>query len=174
MRDFFNLITANWVGLVIGIVVASLVCLVLGFTLFRNNKIAGAIISILLIIAFGCAGMFIQEKCFGKSDDSKMPTPGEQGELLNKNIINGWLNTNGGFTFEQIKKAQEDDECPTYDDQLLKMKVTDFGDYVTFSFQDGKVYRNALFIRTNDGLIYDGTLNMTGDFNNIWHLFGKQ
>lgn len=165
MRDFFNLITANWVGLVIGIVVAALVCLVLGFTLFRNNKIAGAIISILLIIAFGCAGIFIQKEFFGKNDTSQMPTPGEQGELLNKNIINGWLNTNGGFTFEQIKKAQEDDECPTYDDQLLKMKVTDFGDYVTFSFQDGKVYRNALFVRTNDGLIYDGTLNMTGDFN---------
>ena len=29
MRKFFNLITTNWVGLVIGIVVVSLVCAIL-------------------------------------------------------------------------------------------------------------------------------------------------
>lgn len=44
-------------------------------------------------------------------------------DFIHKDIINGWLNTNGGFTFEQIQEAQEDNECLTYDDQIIKVEV---------------------------------------------------
>lgn len=168
--NFFKLFTSNFVGLLTGAGVACIICLILGFTVFKHNKIAGAILSIIIIIAFALAGSAIQYYCDSSKlgVDATAPTNQENAEHLNKDIINGWLNTNGGFTFEQIKQAQEDNECPTYPDQVIDLKVTDFDKYVTFSFKDGNVYRNAMFLKTSKGLIYDGMLNMTGDFNTYW------
>ena len=60
----FSLFIQNWIGLVIGLGVSALLCLVLGFTAFKNNKIAGSIISILLVVVFAFAGTFIQDYFF--------------------------------------------------------------------------------------------------------------
>ena len=165
-----SLITNNLVGLITGVGIACVLCLILGFTLFKSNKIAGAILSIIIIVAFAFAGIGIQNALYSSKvgEDGTAPTNKENAQQLNSNIINGWLNTNGGFTFEQVKSAQEDNECPSYPDQVLDMKITDFSDYVTFSFKDGKYYRNAMFLKTTNGLIYDGMLNMTGDFDTYW------
>ena len=44
------------------------------------------------------------------------------------------------------------------------MKCYDFGSYVAFSFKKNNLNQNAVFLKTENGLIYDGMLNMTGDF----------
>lgn len=163
MLEFFKLITQNWIGLVIGIVAAALISLVIGFTAFKNNKIAGSIISILLIVVFAFAGMFIQNSFFNNEHKTTISAD-EIGTILDTTIKDNWSNTNGGFTFEQILAAQDDDECPTYKDQIIELKLHDFQNYVAFSYFDGQLYQNAVFLKTNSGLIYDGMLNMTGDF----------
>ena len=163
MFEFFNIIKNNWIGLVIGIVAAALISLVIGFTAFKNNKIAGSIISILLIVVFAFAGMFIQNSFFNKEHKTTISAD-EIGTILDTTIKENWSNTNGGFTFEQILAAQDDNECPTYEDQIIELKLHDFQNYVAFSYFDGQLYQNAVFLKTNSGLIYDGMLNMTGDF----------
>lgn len=163
MLEFFNIIKDNWIGLVVGIVAAALISLVIGFTAFKNNKLAGGIISLLLVIVFALSGMFIQATFFS-DDDSYVLTPGEVGTILDTTIKDNWINTNGGFTFEQILAAQDDDECPTYEDQIIELKLHDFGGYVAFSYNLNDEYQNAIFLKTSNGLIYDGMLNMTGNF----------
>lgn len=163
MLEFFKLITQNWIGLVIGIVAAALISLVIGVTAFKDNKIAGSIISVILVIVFAFAGMFIQSTFFS-DDDSYTLTADEVGTILDTTIKDNWSNTNGGFTFEQIIAAQDDNECPTYDDQIIDLKLHDFGGYVAFSYKSGDIYQNAVFLKTDNGLIYDGMLNMTGNF----------
>ena len=165
MFDFLKLITQNWIGVVIGLVVAVLLSLILGFTAFKGNKIVATVITIILVIAFSFAGIFIQNTFFNKNKfSSSVPTEEERAEELDKTVIDGWDNTNGGFTFEQIIDAQDDEECPTYADQIITMKCYDFGSYVAFSVKKSNLNQNAVFLKTESGLIYDGMLNMTGDF----------
>lgn len=164
MLDFLNMIKNNWIGLVVGIVAAALISIVIGFTAFKNNKLAGSIISIILIIVFAFAGMFIQSSFFDEDSSTPPITAGEIGSILDTTIKDNWSNTNGGFTFEQIIAAQDDNECPTYEDQIIELKLHDFENYVAFSYYDGMLYQNAIFLKTNAGLVYDGMLNMTGDF----------
>lgn len=170
MIEFFNILKDNWIGLVIGIVIAALFSLVIGFTAFKNNKIAGSIISTILVIVFAFAGMFIQSTFFS-NENSHTLTADEIGTILDTTIKDNWNNTNGGFTFEQIVVAQDDDECPTYDDQIIELKLYDFGGYVAFSYKLRDEYQNAIFLKTSNGLIYDGMLNMTGNFMRIYWEF---
>lgn len=149
-------ITNSIVGIVVGIVVALIITLILANTIFKDKKMT--ILYVILFILFAGAGAFVQNHYFTASAEA-MPTPQEQIDNIDATITDNWKNTNGGFTFEQIKKAQDDNECPFYDDQIINLKCHDFGSYVAFSYKNGDVYENAVFYKSDDGLVLDGVIN---------------
>lgn len=149
-------ITNSIVGIVVGIVVALIITLILANTVFKDKKMT--ILYVIIFVLFAGAGAFVQNHYFTASAEA-MPTPQEQIDNIDATITDNWKNTNGGFTFEQIKKAQDDSECPFYDDQIISLKCHDFGSYVAFSYQNGDVYENTVFYKSDDGLVLDGVIN---------------
>ena len=160
---------ANYIiGVVIGLVVALIIVLILKNTVFKDKSMTLLYVAIFIIMAV-CGGV-IQNQFFSASASSA-PTPQEQIDNITSTIEDNWKNTNGGFTFEQIKLAQDDNECPTYADQIIDLKCYDYGSYVVFSFYDGGAYQNAVFYKSSDGLILDGIMNMHAEMTGIkWFL----
>ena len=160
---------ANYIiGVVIGLVVALIIVLILKNTVFKDKSMTLLYVAIFIIMAV-CGGV-IQNQFFSASASSA-PTPQEQIDNITSTIEDNWKNTNGGFTFEQIKLAQDDNECPSYADQIIYLKCYDYGSYVVFSFYDGGVYQNAVFYKSSDGLILDGIMNMHAEMTGIkWFL----
>lgn len=149
-------------GVVIGIVVALILVLVLHFTAFKGKKMTWLYVTLFILCAV-CGGV-LQYYFFKVGTSNDPPTPQDQIENITTTIEDNWKNTNGGFTFEQIQKSQEDDECPSYEDQIIGLKCYDFGGYVVFSFEDNGTYQNALFYKSGNGLILDGMINMTAEY----------
>ena len=148
---------STWiVGVVIGLVLALIIVLILQNTAFKGMDMK--ILYIIMFVIFGVAGGFIQSSYF-TLHESAYPTPQEQLEELTTTIGDNWKNTNGGFTFEQIKKAQDDNECPSHDDQIINLKCYDFDSYIVFSYQNADKYENVLFYKANNGLVLDGVIN---------------
>ena len=160
---------ANYIiGVVIGLVVALIIVLILKNTVFKDKSMTLLYVAIFIIMAV--CGSVIQNQFFSASASSA-PTPQEQIDNITSTIEDNWKNTNGGFTFEQIKLAQDDNECPSYADQIIDLKCYDYGSYVVFSFYDGGVYQNAVFYKSSDGLILDGIMNMHAEMTGIkWFL----
>ena len=160
---------ANYIiGVVIGLVVALIIVLILKNTVFKDKSMTLLYVAIFIIMAV-CGGV-IQNQFFSASASSA-PTPQEQIDNITSTIEDNWKNTNGGFTFEQIKIAQDDNECPSYADQIIDLKCYDYGSYVVFSFYDGGTYQNAVFYKSSDGLILDGIMNMHAEMTGIkWFL----
>lgn len=150
-------ITNYVVGACVGLVVALIVVLILQNTIFKGKNMT--LLYLLMFIAFAISGGIIQKDHFTVSAEA-MPTPQEQVETITTTIEENWKNTNGGFTFEQIQTAQDDNECPSYDDQIINLKSYDFGSYIVFGYEDNGVYQNAVFYKSNNGLILDGIMNM--------------
>lgn len=148
-------------GVLIGLVVAMILVIILHYTVFKRQGKIWLYTLILLFFAIG--GGFVQATMF-KIANADVPTPQEQIETLTQTIKDGWKNTNGGFTFEQIQKVQEDEDAPTYADQIIDLKLTDFGSYVVFSYKNGSNYENALFYKSSNGLILDGVANTTAEY----------
>lgn len=75
-------------------------------------------------------------------------------------------NWNGGLTKQQIEKEKADKNCPQHDDVTDTIYIQDYDDIVCFYKiidVDGKtIYPNIVFVKTTDGLKFDGALNMRG------------
>lgn len=151
-----SVIKNSIIGIVAGLLLALIIVLILQNTVFKDKNMT--IMYVLLFVLFAVCGGVIQGKYFTAHADTA-PTPQEQIEKIDSTIKDNWKNTNGGFTFEQIKKAQDDNECPSYDDQIIDLKCYDFGSYIVFSYEDNGTYQNALFYKANNGLILDGMIN---------------
>lgn len=155
---------AKWIiGLAIGLVIGLILVIVMHYTVFKKNtRLVWLYVVILLV--FSAGGAAIQSYYFSKAL-AEVPTPQETIDKLTNEISDNWKNTNGGFNFDQIKKAQEDDSCPTADDKIISLKCYDFGSYVCFSYKNGNRYENALFYKSSEGLILDGVMNVIGYFD---------
>lgn len=169
-----ELLINNWIGLTIGLVVAIILGVTFQCTIF-NGKKAGLVFSIILAIVFGIVGAVVQDSFFTKKDG--LPTAEQRGEVLSETLKGNWGNTNGGMTQEQIIASQNDKDCPTYDDQIIKLYVQDFGNYVNFSFLYGEKnilfnrqpFQNMNMLKTDNGLIADGLLERTGNFESWYY-----
>ena len=156
------------IGIVIGLVVALIVVLILQNTVFKDKSMT--ILYVVIFVLMAVCGGVIQNKYFVVSASSA-PTPQDQIDNITSTIEDNWKNTNGGFTFEQIQIAQDDNECPSYSDQIIDLKCYDYGSYVVFGFNDGRTYQNAVFYKSSDGLILDGIMNMHAEMTGIkWFL----
>ena len=160
---------SNWiVGAVVGLIVCLIVVLILQNTVFKDKEMK--MLYMIMFVLFAVCGGVMQISYFTVSADA-LPTPKEQIEEIDKTINDNWKNTNGGFTFEQIKKAQDDNECPAYDDQIIDLKCYDFGAYIVFSYGDNGTYQNALFYKSDNGLILDGMINTYGSLTGMKWFF---
>lgn len=163
---FMNILSNSIIGVCVGLVVALVLTLVLHFTCFREKNMALLYVAMFLVLAL-CGG-FVQYRFFKEKLTDQMPTPQEQTQTTIDTIKDKWQNTNGGFTFDQIKKTQEDDTAPTCDDKILQIECCDFGSYVVFGYKSGDVYQNALFYKSPNGLIVDGMIHMRAQIDHKW------
>ena len=163
---FMNILSNTIIGVCVGLAVALILTLVLHFTCFRERNMAFLYIAMFLVLAL-CGG-FVQYRFFKEKLIDQMPTPQEQTQTTIDTIKDKWQNTNGGFTFDQIKKTQEDDTAPTCDDKILQIECCDFGSYVVFGYKSGDVYQNALFYKSPNGLIVDGMIHMRAQIDHKW------
>lgn len=99
--------------------------------------------------------------------------------------------TNGGFTFEELEKFREDEQLPYYDDVFKDFYVKETEDYVVLFRKVEKevtlpltnivtklnTYPNLSFIKTSNGLIWDGAWGIKTDVPVNWatgvHDFSK-
>lgn len=161
-------ITNYVVGIVVGLIVCLIIVLILQNTAFKGKNMS--LLYVIMFILFAICGGFIQSSYFTVHADA-IPTPQEQIDEITATIKDNWKNTNGGFTFEQIKKAQDDNDCPYYDDQIISLKCSDFGSYVVFSYYNNGTYENAVFYKASNGLILDGIMNMNANLTDVkWFL----
>ena len=159
----------NWImGAVIGLVLCLIIVLILQNTVFKDSNMK--ILYIVMFVLFAFCGGLVQSKICAVHAESA-PTPKEQIEEIDKTVKENWKNTNGGFTFEQIEKSQNDDECPSYDDQIIDLKCYDFGAYTVFSYEADGRYNNTLFYKSNNGLIVDGMINTYASLTGVKWFF---
>ena len=159
----FNFIALNWLGLVIGISVA----LIFIFAIWIISKHQpNTFLCVVLVLMLGIGGMFINN-IFQSHSPGEVVTPEERIEDVSASSSKNWGNTNGGFTIEQIKQARKDNECPIHDDINYTINMSDMGDFVCFWYRNGDIVENAIFIKTNNGLVYDGLLKYTCRINNV-------
>src|SRR5574344_341988 len=83
------------------------------------------------------------------------------------------VNYNGGLTRTQIEAQKANDSCPKHIDVNDTIYIQDYGGCVCFykktKDENGKtIYPNILFIKTSDGLKFDGALNMHGEAYAGW------
>lgn len=98
----------------------------------------------------------------------KTPTANvDAGDGINKNY-------NGGLTREEFDKEQSDPNCPTLDDVYDDLHIIDTDSLVCFyreiQTENKTIYPNILFIKTDNGLIYNGATNMVG--TSVHYAFG--
>ena len=94
-------ITNYVVGIVVGLIVCLIIVLILQNTAFKGKNMS--LLYVIMFILFAVCGGFIQSSYFTVHADA-IPTPQEQIDEIIATIKDNWKNTNGGFTFEQIKK----------------------------------------------------------------------
>ena len=164
MLNFLKLITQNWIGLVIGVVTAALISLVVGFTAFKNNKVAGSIISILLVIVFAFAGLFIQNYFFTLRDENN-----PYYDVINDPTItvvepNKYLNisSNGGYDRTYIEEVLKTAE--TTEDKYSTINMVEYKEIVVFyydSIVNNQTYTvNIIMNKVNNNLVMDGCINI--------------
>ena len=161
---------AKWmIGLAIGLVIGLILVIIMHYTIFkRNNRLVW--LYVIIILTFAAGGAAIQGYYWGTAYAS-IPDPSEIMENLTNDIADNWKNTNGGFDFEQIQTAKEDDDTPLYDDQAISLKCYDYGDYICFGYKDGNTYQNILFYKSQNGLILDGVIGVFGYHSKmVWFL----
>jgi hypothetical protein len=161
---------AKWIiGMAIGLVIGLILVIVMHYTIFkRNTKLVWLYVAIL--ITFAAGGGAIQSYYLSKAY-AEIPSPTEMIDNLTNDIADNWKNTNGGFDFEQIQTAKEDDDTPWYADQTINLKCYDYGDYICFGFKDGNTYQNILFYKSESGLILDGVIGVIGYHSKmVWFL----
>lgn len=156
------------IGIVTGLIVCLIVVLILQNTAFKGKNMS--LLYMIMFMLFAVCGGFVQSTYFTVHADA-LPTPQEQIDEITATIKDNWKNTNGGFTFEQIKKVQDDDDSPYHDDQIISLKCSDFGSYVVFSYFNNGTYENIVFYKASNGLILDGIMNMNANLTDIkWFL----
>lgn len=85
-------------------------------------------------------------------------------------------NYNGGLTRKEIEEQKKNDACPTHIDMNDTVYIQDYGGVVVFYkkvVEDGKtIYPNILFVKTDDGLKFDGAMNIHGESYAGWFGMG--
>lgn len=170
---FFTFLQTNWIGLTAGAFVALIIIVLIGVVLkgMPNGWLCALVILLCCSIGLGINAIFTNKKPAVKpSVPANVATLDELTNGMNEN----WPATNGGFTFEQIQNSKADAKCPTADDIVLNINCQDYGDYVAFYYFDGNEYQSIVFMKTSNGLVLDGVLNYSANFDfkaGPWYLF---
>lgn len=170
--NLFNLVVSNILWVVLSIAIAIAIILIIWF-IFKSPP--HWILCILITFFCVCSCLTICYIVQQKRIDAEthIPTNKEQSENLDISVKENWTNTNGGFTINQISKTQKDSDAPTLDDEIFSLHIQDYGSYVCFYYlDDSTLYQNAVFLKTEKGLVYDGMLMTTCHYDdtiaNIW------
>ena len=165
LRTFFAKIASGWYWILGGLLLAVILAVALCAIFRIKNKTAVS----LFVIVFAIFGAVLTYSSIyvdlGGHIDPGLPSAVEIVAELDTFGKDNWENTNGGFTYEQIKKVQKDNEAPTLPDVIIDINFQDFGAYKTFSMKLGEKYYNISFIEINDNvLFFDGSMMQSGHF----------
>lgn len=161
---FFTFLQTNWIGLTAGAFVALIIIVLIGVVLkgMPNGWLCALVILLCCGIGLGINAIFTSKKPTVKPN---VPANVATLDDLTTGMNENWPATNGGFTFEQIQNSKKDAQCPTADDIVLNINCQDYGDYVAFYYFDGNEYQSIVFMKTSNGLVLDGVLNYSANFD---------
>ena len=76
-------------------------------------------------------------------------------------------NWNGGLSKTEIDKQKNDANCPTHEDMIDTIYIQDYDDIVCFykvveTVNGDTIYPNIVFVKTENGLKFNGALNVVG------------
>lgn len=157
-----QLIIQNWIGLLIGLGVAALLCLLVCTKI--ENKVGASILSIILVLVCAFGGSLIQNYFFTIRDKNSLyydvikdPTI----EVVNPDdFLN--INSNGGFDRNYIVKELETAE--TTEDKNFTINMAEYKEIVIFYYDtkvDNENYTvNIIMNKVNDSLAFDGCINI--------------
>lgn len=79
----------------------------------------------------------------------------------------------GDLTPEEVEEIRQDLNAPTIDDVFQDFMFVDLGDYVVVyrnatNNVNTSIIPNALFVKTKNGLVWDGNLGLTADIKTNW------
>ena len=152
-------ITYIWIGL-------ALAALVVAILIFVTKQFPQWPVIIVILIPCLALSLFVGWLVdLGHKDPDPVKVISGYTDSVDAEINKNYGLTNGGFSYPQIEKVQADDEAPTANDYVIELTVKDFGNYVDFYYLDiDGTYRNAVFLKYEDGLVYDGILNTSCGF----------
>ncbi len=180
--SFFNILFSNIAGLLIGLFIAIILSLVLGFTAFKGNKIVATFITILLCVAFMFAGVFVQNFIYNKSINTDPLSPNyDVFKDPNVHYIDPnydlSVESNGGFDRTYIEEQLTTAE--TTEDKYFNIGMTEYNEIVIFYYNtiinNEQCTVNIVMQKINENLCFDGCLNVYVDFGGWWlnKLFNK-
>lgn len=167
MIDFFKTLFSYWQGLLIGVVVGAIICVLIGKWIYQN-KVSGTIITVAMCLVFGFFGFLVQGWFFPNVITD--PNHPDYNVIYDPNVNSIDLNTlasvnsNGGFDRNYIE-----DKLKTADiteDKFFNITLTEYAEIVIYSFdttvEDTKFTYNVLFNKINDGksIVFDGAFNV--------------
>jgi len=82
-------------------------------------------------------------------------------------------NYNGGLSRREIDNQKSNVDCPKLPDIYDTLYIQDYNDFVCF-YKETKnasgetIYPNIVFVKTEDGLKFNGALNIVGHCNYGW------
>ncbi|MBO5884381.1 MAG: hypothetical protein J6Q51_01135 [Clostridia bacterium] len=167
MIDFFKTLFSYWQGLLIGVVVGAIICVLIGKWIYQN-KVSGTIITVAMCLVFGFFGFLVQSWFFPNVITD--PNHPDYNIIYDPNVNSIDLNTlasvnsNGGFDRNYIE-----DKLKTADiteDKFFNITLTEYAEIVIYSFdttvEDTKFTYNVLFNKINDGksIVFDGAFNV--------------
>lgn len=162
MSIIFNLIKQNWIGSLIGIGVAIILSLILGFTALKNNKKLSVIVSLTLMISCLFTGIFIQSYYFKGSNPEKNPDIYDETiENLNADKYTH-ITSDSGFDRTYVEKNRPLAEI--CEDKFADLKMVEYKDVVIFSYDyvyDNVNYCvNIIMYKAQNSLVFDGCFNI--------------
>lgn len=167
MSIIFNLIKQNWIGSLIGIGVAIILSVILGFTALKDNKKLSVIVALILMIGCMFIGIFIQSYYFKGSNQEKNP------DIYDETIENldadkyTHITSDSGFDRTYVEENRPLAEI--CEDKFADLKMVEYKDVVIFSYDyvyDNVNYCvNMIMYKAQNSLVFDGCFNIKLKYN---------
>ena len=172
MWKFFSFLTTNWIGLLIGLGVAIIICLILGLTVLKSNVLARSIIFIIVTILFTLSGAAIQQKFFYKSILNPELNPDLNDGSLEHLDADKYTHITSDSGFDRTYIEENRPLAEICEDKFADLNLVEYKDVIIFSFDkviNGIKYTpNIIMRKSNNMTVFDGCFNVKLKYCKFW------